>query len=403
MATSAPLEQTRAQMAAAFARELGFWPRAHSHDPGEARLGKWLDAARQSGLPPEPAAALDRVTGAGDWRQAPVRHRPTAASVHADQTCELAVWRLRHGRLPRSGPSAQPLERDLAAFAARHPGLAAPRPDEIRQHSTQLLGRLAALELALFDGLALEPDLHTWLSPLREEDLAPSALRALDTLASEWRTIRAKVERPRPQPFGRPPDEARFKERALELRTFAVRHGRLPRQGSHDSAERSTYAWLVTQRQRLAHGARALSDERIEMLDRLVPGWARGARHLGSSSARHAPRTDDPALTSTLGGRPPDEKRFRERAGELQAFAEHHGRLPRAGSIDPGERSAWNWLTAQRRALRHCAPSMGPERQALLDHLVPGWRPRRPAPPAPAFNTGLAQGHAIAVSSGTEC
>lgn len=69
-----------------------------------------------------------------------------------------------------------------------------------------------------------------------------------------------------------------------------------------------------------------------------------------------------------------DNEKWAARVGVVAKFVHRHGRLPRVADGPIGQ-----WLSIQRSELNQEKSSMTPERQRVLDELVPGWR--QPLPP----------------------
>lgn len=141
-------------------------------------------------------------------------------------------------------------------------------------------------------------------------------------------------------------DDDTFEQNVHAVATYVAVHGHLPsRIGEYAHLGEFIYGMRRASR---GTGRCHWDESRRALLDRFVPDWntprRRGAR--------------------------PDDTRFRQRAEQVAAHHTEHGHFPTT-SENP---SLSRWLTSMRRAARGCADAAWtPEREALLDTLIPGW------------------------------
>lgn len=129
---------------------------------------------------------------------------------------------------------------------------------------------------------------------------------------------------------------------------FVKEHNRIPSQNAEDSGERRLTFWLRHQKESLRNGL--LLPERVEKLERLLPGW--------SSPYRVRTSWDD----------------MLARAVQFKA---DRGRHPSTKSSDAYERSLANWLYRQRVTPTASKAGRSAERMVKLKEALPGWPLRR--------------------------
>jgi len=116
-------------------------------------------------------------------------------------------------------------------------------------------------------------------------------------------------------------------------------HGRLPDEGSPDSAERALGEWLASARRAAANGS--LPETHHSHLSAFLRGWAAAAVSFEAS------------LTACC------------------AWVVTSGRFPRSGSTDPDESRHATWI-ANRRTDRLLG-RLSASRERALDAALPGW------------------------------
>jgi len=180
----------------------------------------------------------------------------------------------------------------------------------------------------------------------------PARAAYLERAVPGWCTVRAPH-----RAQGRRDDTdvhfERWTANAQALATFRRAHGRWPTRNDTGHGPKLAQ-WLQTQR-RAARGLAAearWTPERAAILDELAPGWL-------------------DTMNPMTGGFQPDDARWHARVQEVVAFVAEHGRLPnreRDGSLGI-------WLRNQRGVrLGHTSGHWSPERESVLDRLVPNWR-----------------------------
>ena len=137
--------------------------------------------------------------------------------------------------------------------------------------------------------------------------------------------------------------------RLEEIISWVESEGRLPRDSSNETHERSMARWLSARRSESAKGSLHVAYRKG--LDR-VPGWDSGSRAAA------------------------DEARWRKRLADLVEFRDQGNDWPRHKEYDSEREHALGvWVHAQRQKRRR--GELDAEKIKLLDDVVPGWQAGR--------------------------
>lgn len=348
---AARLDETKA-----FATSHGRLPRQKADSAEERRLGNWLTTQRRKadgtrGFTPhteEQAAALN--TELPGWRG-----RIASPPVPWEQRLvEVKTYRDAYGKWP-SCRSSDPQTKILAAWVGsqRHNRNGSPEVQAARlkvldeqlpgwnETPAQAWFRIADDVAAFRDRIGEWPAygsreatvrrMAKWLSDQRAgRNVSPEREAYLNEHLPGWRTGLGHGNRPLEL----------WERQVAAVEHFRDTHGRLP---SHyrDPREVVLGTWLHQQR-----NDKAMSPARRDVLDRRLPGWEATSR------------------VSIQELRAAQEASWRGKLDDVVRFVSVHDRAP---SRADGER-LHGWLTRLRDR------EIPPERQAVLDERLPGWR-----------------------------
>ena len=357
-----------------WAGELGQWMRSAgglpdrlSADEYERKLSRWrsrqVNKLTAGALSPERQECLD--TAAPGWRPPQTRSEAFRGQAEA-----LGSWLLSTGGRAPDRQSADARERHLADWRytqLRHLGTGklsperqeyldkvAPgwrpkpqiTPEGFRARAEELGRWLCSAGVAPSSKSAdaHERRLASWRRTQRDRldagTLPPERRECLDEVAPGWCTVLPR----RGGGVACAGADDRFRARAEELGRWMRSAGRTPYRSSTDPHEQRLAQWKKSQLHRLRAGT--LSPEREECLDEAAPGWR--------------PTQLPPAYCA--------------RAEELGRWMRTAGRTPSRLSADEDEVGLAKWRTMQVNRLG--AGTLPTEREAYLDEVAAGWRPR---------------------------
>lgn len=265
-------------------------------------------------------------------------NRYPAASATTDEERQLAVWIRAVRQAALNDEQTRKLDAALPGWS-KHTD--ATWHIQLRRAQAFLAASGKLPEAGSTD--ANEGDLARWLGKQRHtlsgSGASPSMLERrnlLDATLPGWNVARSAPD----VSYRAHPSEA-WKARAEEAAVYVERQGAFPSYRSSDQATRALAGWLM--RNRYSH----ISKAKKKYLDEIVPGW-------------------DNQL----------ERNWQVIAREVADFIAAHERWPSATVSE--ERKFAKWLRDQRLAFEgkgHIATS--PERRAILDATIPGWREKK--------------------------